>query len=528
MPTHDVSNQPPPLPSVDLFGSDPALCGLVERWGGGWARDALERSGCEVGSDEVQDAARLANRHGPELRTHDRFGHRVDLVEFHPAYHALMRRVFAAGVHCTAWTAPRAGHVVQAALGYLWNQVDAGVICPAVMTGASLVVLRRSPMLRDALEAGVLSREYDPRPLPFAEKTGLTIGMAMTEKQGGSDLRAVATTAVRRGDGPFGAEYALTGHKWFCSAPMSDGFLTLARTDAGVTCLLVPRSLPDGTRNRFAIQRLKDKMGNRSNASSEIEYDGTWAVLVGEEGRGIASLIEMAHLTRLEAAVGSAANVRRALIEAIHHARHRRAFQRALIDQPLMEAVLADLAAESEALLALCLRAAAALDDPAQALLARFLVPLAKFWVCKRAPSLVAEAMECLGGNGFVEEGVMARLFRESPLNGIWEGPGNLMCLDMLRALQREPAIRDAVLDEAGDGRGAVADAMDAALAQEGRARLLAERAAVALSVSLLERDAPDFVSDLYRGARSGGSRAAGAFAGNFACRRVLERAFAA
>ncbi len=526
MPTHDVTNQPPPMPALDLFASDPALCGLVERFGGGWAADALHRSGCEAGSEEVQEQAALANRFGPELRTFDRFGHRVDRIEFHPSYHALMRSVFAAGVHCTGWTAPRAGRVAKAALQYVWNQADAGVICPAVMTGASLVVLRRAPPLRDALETGVLSRAYDPRPLPFEQKTGLTVGMAMTEKQGGSDLRAVATVAERCGDGPLGAADARTGPKWFCSAPMSGGFLTLARTGAGVTCFLVLRSREDGT-CRFAIQRLKDKMGNRSNASAEIEYDRTEAVLVGEEGRGIASLIEMAHLTRLDAAVGSAANVRRALIEAIHHVRHRRAFGRALIDQPLMEAVLADMAVESEAMLALCLRAAAAMDrsadDPEQALLARFLVPLAKFWVCKRAPTLVAEAMECLGGNGYVEEGVMARLFREAPLNGIWEGPGNLMCLDMLRALQREPGLREAVLGEIGSARDEVSRLMDAALAHEGSARLLAERAAVALSCSLLERHAPASVSDLFRASRV----ALGAFAGRFDCRSVLDRAFA-
>ena len=485
-PTHEVSNQPPPLPSLDLFGCDAALGWWVTRFGGGWAADALTASGRAAGSEAVQELARLANLHGPVLHSFDRFGHRVDEVEFHPSYHALMGHVFGAGAHCTAWTAPASGRVVQAALQYLWGQADAGVICPAVMTGASLQVLRREPLVRAGLEAGVLSRTYDPRPVWFGEKAGLTIGMAMTEKQGGSDLRAVATVAERVGDGPLGPEYLLTGHKWFCSAPMSDGFLTLARTGAGVTCFLVLRSLMDGSRNRMLIQRLKDKMGNRSNASAEIEYDGARAVLIGEEGRGIAGLIEMAHLTRLEVAVGSAATVRRALVEVLHHVRHRRAFGRALIEQPLMETVVAGLAVESEAMLALCLRAAAALDR-GETLLARFLVPLAKFWVCRQAPGLVAEAMECLGGNGYVEEGVMARLFRESPLNGIWEGPGNLMCLDMLRALQREAGMREAVLEVVGSARGEVERAMDAALADEGCARVFAERTAVAVQRVLME-----------------------------------------
>ena len=541
MATHEITNQPPPLPSLNLYASDPALVGLVHAFGGAGAEAGLAASGRGAGDEETQALARQANRHGPELVAFDRFGRRQDLVEFHPAYHALMTRVFAAGAHSASWTAGPAGHVVGAATAYLWTQADAGVMCPASMTGASLVVLRREAALRAALEGGILSPVYDPRPLPFDRKAGLTVGMAMTEKQGGSDLRAVATRAVPAGEGALGPEFLLTGHKWFCSAPMSDAFLTLARTEAGVTCLLVLRSLADGTRNTFSIQRLKDKVGNRSNASAEIEYDGTRAVLVGEPGRGIATLIEMAHRTRLDAAVGSAATVRRALVEVVHHARHRTVFQRRLVDQPLMMAVLAELAVESEALLALCLRAAASCDAAAgearEAALSRLLVPLAKFWVCKRAPVLVAEAMECLGGNGYVEDGVMGRLYREAPLNGIWEGPANVMCLDMLRAFERDGSLRGVVLDEIGFDRERLGAAIDAARGDEGAARRMAEALAVSLAAALLERHAPGEVASLFRAARlddagavlgrAGGRQAGGRQAGGRQARAVLQRTLA-
>ena len=377
LPTHEVTNQPPPLPSINLFEGDIALVEAVKRTGAASAEAHLKKSGKLAGDERVQDLARLAHRYQPELRAFNRFGHRTDAVEFHPAYHELMQHVFGDGVHSLAWTAREAGHAARTALSYIWNQADQGVNCPTSMTYASVKALRNNPALAAALEPKILANAYDPRPIHFSDKSAITIGMAMTEKQGGSDLRATATVAVPAGDGEFGPEFQLTGHKWFCSAPMSDGFLTLARTEKGVTCFFLLRSLADGTRNPFFIQRLKDKLGNRSNASSEIEYAGTRAIQIGEEGRGIPTLIEMAHLTRLETAISSAAIVRRALTEAIQHTRYRRTFQRALIDQPIMESVIADVAVESEAHLALAMRAAQAVDlaptNPTEALLSRFL-----------------------------------------------------------------------------------------------------------------------------------------------------------
>jgi putative acyl-CoA dehydrogenase len=407
IPTDDVVNQPGPLPSIDLFETNPSLREAVRRSGAGNAEPHLKNSGRLAGDVTICDLARLANRHTPELHAFDRFGRRTDLVEFHPAYHQLMGHVFGNGVHSLAWTEHKGGHAARAALSYIWKQADQGINCSTAMTYASVKALRHAPGLAAALEPKILANTYDSRPIHFTDKKAITIGMAMTEKQGGSDLRATDTIARPIGQGDFGAEYELTGHKWFCSMPMSDGFLTLARTERGVTCFFVFRSLPQGVRNTFLIQRLKDKLGNRSNASSEIEFARTRAVKVGEDGRGIPTLIEMAHLTRLEAAVSSAAIIRRALTEALHHVRHRRAFQQLLVDQPLMQSVLADVAPESEAHLALCMRAAQAVDrsaeDEYEALLGRFLVPLAKFWVCKRTPPILAELLECFGGNGYVE-----------------------------------------------------------------------------------------------------------------------------
>jgi putative acyl-CoA dehydrogenase len=513
-PTHEVTNQAPPLPSVDLFAADTALCDAVRRSGASGSESHLRKSGKLAGAARVQDLARLANRNTPELHAFDRFGHRTDLVEFHPAYHELMQLVFGDGVHSLAWTAREGGHAARTALSYIWNQADQGVNCPTSMTYASVRALRNNPVLAGALEPKILANFYDPRPIHFREKSAMTIGMAMTEKQAGSDLRAVATVAKPVGDGEFGPEYRLTGHKWFCSAPMCDGFLTLARTDKGVTCFFLLRSLPDGTRNTFLIQRLKEKLGNRSNASSEIEFAGTRAIQIGEEGRGIPTLIEMAHLTRLETAISSAAIIRRALTEAIHQTRHRRTFQRALIDQPLMQSVLADIAVESEAHLALTMRAAQAQDlaaaDDHEALLARFLVPLAKFWVCKRTPPLVAELLECFGGNGYVETGLVARLYREAPLNGIWEGSGNMICLDLLRVLRREPQIRDSLQREIRVDGSPVLDKLwrdideliDEVTSHEQGARRLAEQVAIAVQYSLLLRYAPEFVSDSFRASK--------------------------
>ncbi|WP_141688659.1 acyl-CoA dehydrogenase family protein [Bradyrhizobium paxllaeri] len=538
LPTHEVTNQPPPLPSINLFEGDIALVEAVRRSGAGGAEPHLRNSGRLAGDERVQDLARLAHRYQPELRAFDRFGHRKDAIEFHPAYHELMQLVFGDGVHSLAWTAREGGHAARTALSYVWNQADQGVNCPTSMTYASVKAIRNNPALASALEPKILANAYDPRPIHFRDKSAITIGMAMTEKQGGSDLRATATVAVPAGDGEFGPEYLLTGHKWFCSAPMSDGFLTLARTEEGVTCFFLLRSLADGTRNPFFIQRLKDKLGNRSNASSEIEYAGTRAIQIGEEGRGIPTLIEMAHLTRLETAISSAAIIRRALIEAIHHTRYRRTFQRPLVDQPIMQGVLADVAAESEAHLALTMRAAQAQDlaatDGTEALLSRFLVPLAKFWVCKRTPPLVAELLECFGGNGYVEEGLLARLYREAPLNGIWEGSGNVICLDLVRVLRREPQVRDALRGEIRVAGSAALSALwneidgliDQVIADEQGARWLAEQIAIAVQYSLLLRHAPDFVSDSFRASKIDRPHLAmGSLKAGASLRRVVERA---
>ncbi len=440
--THEVLNQPPPLEDYDAFAADPALPVILAAFGGDWAAGRLSRAGATVASAEIRRLARQADRNPPELVTHDRFGHRVDRIEFHPAWAELMRRAMADGVHSLAWTAARPGaQVARAGLAYLWAQGEAGIMCPLTMTHAAIPVIRRDPALREAWEALLLSPDYDGRQMPAAGKHGATCAMAMTEKQGGSDLRQVATIAEPAG----GGLWALTGHKWFFSAPQSDLFLALARTAKGVTCFALPGWLPGGARNRLLLQRLKDKCGNRSNASSEVEFRGALGTMLGEEGRGIAAILEMGHLTRIDCALASAGHMRLAVAEAAWHAAHRSAFQRRLIDQPLMQAVIADLALEAEAAAWLAFRAAASLDAPAGAggeaerRLGRLITPIAKYWICKRVPAVVAEALECHGGNGFVEDHLMARLYREAPLNGVWEGSGNVICLDMLRAAARDP-----------------------------------------------------------------------------------------
>jgi putative acyl-CoA dehydrogenase len=490
--THEVRNQPPERVGFNAFTTDPALGAAVQAFGAGWARERLHEAGALVGSAKVQALARDANRFLPELQTHDRFGRRIDWVQFHPAWHELMGMVRHAGLHALGWTEPRAGaHVARAALAYLWAQGESGVGCPAVMTFASLAALRHAPEILAEYEAKILSPAYDPRPLPPAQKPALGVAMAMTEKQGGSDLRQTETVAEA-----VAGDYRLTGHKWFFSVPTSDLFLTLARTRNGVSCFLAQGWRDDGSRNFLQLQRLKDKCGNRSNASSEVEFRGLEARLVGEEGRGIATLLDMAHLTRIECALGSAGLIRQAVAEAMHHARHRRAFQRRLIEQPLMRNVLADLVLESEAALWLSMRAAAALDasprDEKERSLSRILAPVAKYWVCKRAPVVVAEALECLGGNGYVEEHVLARLYRDAPLNGLWEGSGNVICLDVLRALQRAPEavplLRQelAGLDPRIDGW-----LQQIPAATEETARALTEWLALAITAGLLCRHAP-------------------------------------
>jgi len=516
--THEVFNQVPPLEGHDAAALDVALLEGLEREGAAKRVDEVHRMGALAGDPHWIRAGELANAHPPALRTHDRYGHRVDHVEYHPAYHELLGVAVAEGLAGGPWADEGAApHVTRAAKFALWAQVEAGHGCPVSMTYSVVPALRAQPELAERWEPLLTSDAYDSAPLPAAEKQGALAGMAMTEKQGGSDVRANTTRAAPTNGGGPGAEYALVGHKWFCSAPMSDLFLMLAQTEAGLSCFAVPRWLPDGTRNAIAIQRLKDKLGNRSNASSEIELDGALGRLVGEEGRGIRTILTMVNHTRLDCVIGVVGQMRAAVSQATHHARHRSAFGRRLADQPLMVNVLADLAVESEAATTTMLRLAGAYDRGESAF-ARIATAAAKYWVCKRAPMVTAEALECLGGAGYVEESPMPRLFRESPLNGIWEGSGNVMCLDVLRAAGREPDSVEALLAELDLARGAdarldraVAD-LHAELADpsdlEARARRIVERAALALQGSLLVRHAPSAVADAFcasRLARDGG-----------------------
>jgi putative acyl-CoA dehydrogenase len=531
--THEVLNQPPELAGFNAYLGDRALREAVAAFGAGWAEARFSSCGARVGSADVQALAFEANRRVPELRSHDRFGNRIDMVDFCPAWHELMGLLRGDEVHALGWTAQRPGaHTARAALSYLWSQGEAGVGCPAAMTFASMAALRHAPALLARYQDGILSPGYDPAPVPPRQKTALTVAMAMTEKQGGSDLRQTQTTASALGGGRF----ALTGHKWFFSVPTSDLFLTLARTGGGISCFLAQGWRDDGTRNFLLLQRLKDKCGNRSNASSEVEFRGLEAELVGEDGRGIATILEMAQLTRLECALGSAGLMRQAVSLAIHHAKHRTAFQRRLADQPAMVNVLADLALEAEAAMWLSLRAAAALDaaarDPAEAALFRILAPVAKYWVCKRATAVAAEAMECHGGNGFIMEHVCARLYRDAPVNGLWEGSGNVICLDVIRALTREPDAAAALRAEIALAAGSH-PALDAWLATplpaatEAHARLLTQQLALGLSASLLLRHAPAAVAEAYCATRlgAGNGYAFGTLPDGVAAEAIVQRA---
>ncbi len=518
--THEVANQPPPLAGYDVAARDAALLEGVRREGAGWDLDGLHELGVLAGSDEAIAWGFEANRYPPELRTHDRFGNRIDEVAFHPSWHALLRVAVSHGLHGAPWREPREGaHVARAARFYVWSQAESGHGCPISMTYAAVPVLRRRADLAALFEPVLTSTTYEPALKPLRAKAGALCGMAMTEKQGGSDVRANTTRAE-----PFdGDTYALTGHKWFCSAPMSDAFLVLAQAPDGLTCFFLPRVLPDGTRNAFRIQRLKEKLGNRSNASSEIELDRALALRIGDEGRGVATIIEMVSHTRLDCVSGSASLMRQAFAQAAHHARHRRAFGALLIDQPLMLNVLADLALESEAATALMLRLARAVDraphDAREAAFARIAIALGKYWVCKRATVHTGEAMECLGGNGYVEESIMPRLYREAPVNSTWEGSGNVNALDLLRALRRHPDSLDAYLAEVALAAGANAP-LDRAIASlrdelaradaepaavEAGARRTIERMALVLQASLLARHAPPEVTDAFCAARLGG-----------------------
>jgi putative acyl-CoA dehydrogenase len=512
--THEVTNQTPPLVGHDPIAGDAALSEACLRHADADALASLAGLGALAGSEQAQEWGRLANENPPRLRTHDRYGHRVDEVEFHPAWHQLMGTAIGHGLAGAPWADQAAGdrHAhVRRAVGYLgWTQVEMGHGCPVTMTYAVVPALRRAPDLAEALEPGLTSREYQFGLADPQTKRGLVAGMGMTEKQGGSDVRANTTRATANGDG----SWSLTGHKWFTSAPMSDLFLVLAQTADGVSCFLVPRVLPGGERNVFALQRLKDKLGDRSNASSEVEFDGTTGWLVGEPGRGVPAIIEMVATTRLDCVLGSAATVRAALTQAVHHTRHRRAFGALLADQPLMQNVLADLALESEAATALAVRLAAAQDAGERDYL-RLAGAVAKFWVCKRTPVAVAEALEVLGGNGYVEESGMPRLYRQAPLNSIWEGSGNVIALDVLRALGSGSASLAAVTAELDAARGADAR-YDAALkrlaAELGdpeqlplRARRIAGQLALCLQGSLLLQHAPAAVADAFCVSRLGG-----------------------
>jgi putative acyl-CoA dehydrogenase len=543
--THEITNQAPPLQGHDVLGTDRALTEALHRHGGGDHAERLHALGVLAGSPEARAWGVLANTYTPTLRSHDRYGHRIDEVDFHPSWHRLMEVATAHGLHGTPWTAPlgSGAHVARAVGFHVWSQVEAGHGCPISMTYAAIPALRTDPALAAEWEPRLAATAYDVGLRPTATKAGAIAGMAMTEKQGGSDVRANTTVATPV---PGSGLYSLTGHKWFCSAPMSDVFLVLAQAPGGLTCFVVPRVLPDGTRNTFLIQRLKDKLGNRSNASSEIEFDATVAHRLGDEGRGVATIITMVAATRLDCVIGSSALLRAAVAEATWHARHRRAFGAVLLDQPAMTAVLADLAVESEAATLLAIRLAATFDsaDPHEAALRRIALPPAKYWVTKRSVAAIGEALECLGGNGYAEESGMPRLYRESPVNAVWEGSGNIQALDLLRVLTREPDALEALHKELALAAGAHATydqavselgtalhqaAADPSSAQT-RARGLAARVATLLQASLLLRYSPSAVADTFVGTRLAARPAAesglfGALPSGAPARAVVDRA---
>jgi putative acyl-CoA dehydrogenase len=524
--THDVTNQSPPFEGRNLFADDAALRDAVGRYAPD-AAEALTNLGSTFGSREAFERGHLANEHPPRLRTHDRQGRRLDVVEFHPAYHECLAASFAAGLHCRTWehlaipgAAPRPGaHVARAAGFYMAAQAEAGHCCPITMTHAAIPTLRLNRDIAGIWIPRILSRTYDPAFRPASEKASVTLGMGMTEKQGGTDVRTNTTSAEPIAPGAGGGTHRLIGHKWFMSAPMSDAFLVLAQALGGLSCFLVPRFLPDGQINAMQFQRLKDKLGNRSNASSEVELHGAEGWLVGEEGRGIPAIIEMVTATRLDCAVSSAGLMRLALAVAIHHARHRTVFQRRLVDQPLMTQVLADMALDVEAATALAFRLAAAVDrapdDENARAWVRLMTPVTKLWVCKLAPGLVYEAMECLGGNGYVEDGLIARIYREVPVNAIWEGSGNVMALDVLRVMQREPEtlarVLDTLLAEAAGHPTLVAahQTLVGSVANkhniEARGRGISEKLAVLAAATLLNAHAPAAVSDAFIATRIAG-----------------------
>jgi putative acyl-CoA dehydrogenase len=520
--THEVVNQPPPLVDYNVYAADNVLVEAVKREGADWAEERISEVGALAGSERLQTLGAQANENPPRLETHDRYGNRVDTVDFHPAWHELMGIAVSQELHCSPWKDPRAGaHVARGAAFMCFSQAEAGVGCPTSMTYSVIPALRTQPELAAEWEPRFLSSSYDPANAPASRKTGALAGMGMTEKQGGTDVRANTTAAQPVNGGGPGAEYELTGHKWFMSAPQCDAFLVLAQADGGISCFLFPRWTPDGARNRFRLQRLKDKLGNRSNASSEIEFDSASAWLVGEEGAGVRTIIEMVNHTRLDCVLGGATGMRAGVAQAIHHTSHRSVFGRELVEQPLMRNVLADLAVESEAATIGAMRLARAYDeaiagDEDAQNFKRIANAVLKYWICKRAVVHAGEALECLGGNGYVEESGMPRLFRESPLNGIWEGSGNVQCLDVLRAMVKSPASVDTFFAEVAEG--AVAEPRLAAFASElrdempgdlatieSRARRVVEKMALALQGSLLVRYGDEAVADAFCASRLSG-----------------------
>ncbi len=541
-PTHDVFNQPTPLDGYNAFEADRVLVEALEREGGGWAADRARRLGEVCGRADVIELGRLANENPPRLRTHDRFGNRIDEVEFHPAWHELMELGVGEGLHALPWREPQPGaHVARGALFMLLSQVEAGVGCPISMTYSAIPALRKQPDLAAEWEPRLRSLDYDGDLRPAPDKPGALCGMAMTEKQGGSDVRANTTTAAPLNGGGGGAEYEITGHKWFCSAPMCDVFLVLAQAEGGLSCFLLPRFTPDGERNRFFIQRLKDKLGNRSNASSEVEFRSAWARMVGEEGRGVPTIIEMVNHTRLDCVIGCATGLRWGTAAAINHTEGRSAFGKLLVEQPLMQNVLADLAVESEAATIAGLRLARAYDesiggDEAATRFKRLANAVLKYWVCKRAPTHAVECLECFGGNGYVEESGMPRLYRESPLASIWEGSANVQCLDVLRAMVRSPESVEAFFGEIAEARGVeprldsyVDDLRDELTDLDGiesRARRVVERMALALQGSLLVRHGDPAVADAFCASRLDGDwgQAFGTLPAGTDFTRIIER----
>ena len=551
--THDVTNQVPPLADYNLFASDVALVAALERDGAAWHREALLRHGAALSTPETLALAELANRHTPELFTYNPRGERIDALEFHPAWHALLTLLRREGLHALPFSDPQRGAMAARCAGYfLHAQLESGSLCPTTMTFASIPVLQREPALFDTLRDKLYAREHDPRDLPLTQKTSALIGMGMTEKQGGSDVRSNQTRAYAT-DGAAsgrGGAYRLVGHKWFFSAPQCDAHLVLARTDdhEGLSCFFVPRFAPDGSKNAVQIQRLKNKLGNRSNASSEVEFLDAFGILIGEEGRGVPTIIEMANYTRLDCVIGSAALMRAALVQAIHHARHRSAFGRHLAEQPLMRNVLADLALESEAATVLFMRLARAFEDAASApeerAWRRIVTPAAKYWVCKRALEFTGEAMEVWGGNGYVEEGPMARFYREAPVNSIWEGSGNVMCLDVLRAMEREADAAQALFAAwraDAQGHPALTAALERLAAtlkgapetREASARRIAQQIVLTGQATLLVRHAPAAVADAFIATRLAdgcgeSGRVYGTLPSTFDHAALIERAFPA